>query len=109
MGPKSADPVVTRELTKVYEGPLFIALAVTGWMLTGLNRWIVSWFFGNIEAGYFTLAGGAAVIVTSMLGSIIMQYIQPGLFALPRNVTGKIPRETLLALAARLQAAGTAR
>ena len=100
MGPKSAAPVVTRELTKVYEGPLFIALAVAGWALTGLNRWIVSWFFGNIEAGYFTLAGGAAVIVTSMLGSIIMQYIQPGLFALgdsPAESRGMLARRTDLA------------
>jgi hypothetical protein len=69
-------------LTAAYEGPMFTAIAVSNWLLGGLNRWLVAWFFGNVEAGYYTLMGGAAVIVTSMLGTIMIQYLQPGLFAL---------------------------
>lgn len=65
----------------VYEGPLFIALAFVGWALPGLNRWVVAGFFGEIEAGYFTLASGALVLPAT-LGAVIMQYFQPSLFAL---------------------------
>lgn len=65
----------------VYEGPLFIALAFVGWALPGLNRWVVAGFFGEVQAGYFTLAGGALVLPAT-LGAVLMQYFQPGLFAL---------------------------
>ncbi len=89
-----------RELTGVYEGSLFIALAISGWMLGGLNRWLIASLYGDTEAGYFTLAGGAAVIVTAMLGSIMMQYLQPGLFALgdgPAALRPALARRTDLA------------
>lgn len=65
-----------------YEGPLFNALAVAAWVLAGSNRWIITWFFGETESGYFTLAGGAAIVVASTLGTIFVQYFQPGFFAL---------------------------
>lgn len=70
------------QLKPVYEGPLFTVLAAANWALSGLNRWLVAFCFGNAEAGYFTLAGGAAVILTAMLGTCLMQYVQPSLFAL---------------------------
>ncbi len=76
-----------RQLTAVYEGPLFIALAVAEWAVAGLNRWLVAWFFGETEAGYFTLAGGAAVVLASTLGTVFMQYFQPGFFALGDSPT----------------------
>jgi len=65
----------------VYAGSLFSVLATAGWVLAGLNRWLVAAFFGETEAGYFTLAGGAAVVVSATLGSVFVQYFQPGFFA----------------------------
>ena len=57
-------------------------------MLAGLNRWIVAAFFGATEAGYFTLAGGAAVVLVSALGAVFVQYFQPGIFALGDATAG---------------------
>ncbi len=70
-----------RVLTPVYEGPLFVMLAVTGWVLSGLNRWTMALFFGPAETGFFVLAGNLAILVPSMLGTISLQYFQPGFFA----------------------------
>ena len=81
----SAPAAARRELTRVYEGPLFITLALAGWTLAGLNRWIVAWCFGDTQAGYFTLAGGAAVVIASTAGTVFTQYFQPGFFALGDN------------------------
>jgi hypothetical protein len=75
-------PAVAPVPRQAYEGPLFTALAVANLTLLGLNRWLVTWFFGEKEAGYFTLAGGAVMIMTSMLTTVLIQYLQPGLFAL---------------------------
>lgn len=69
------------EFSPVYEGPLFIALAFVGWALPGLNRWVVAGFFGEVQAGYFTLASGALVLPATF-GAVLMQYFQPGLFTL---------------------------
>ena len=69
------------QLTSVYEGPLFILLSLAGWLMTAVNRWIVAGCFGAEKAGYFTLAGNVAMIATSMLSIIFVQYFQPGLFA----------------------------
>jgi hypothetical protein len=77
-GTNAAPPVIAA----AYGGPLFIVLAAAGWVLAGLNRWIVAGFFGPVEAGYFTLAGGAALVIASSLGAVFMQYFQPGIFAL---------------------------
>jgi len=76
------DPAVPPAPRQVYEGPLFTALAIANLILLGLNRWVVAWFFGEREAGYFTLAGGAVMIMTSMLTTVLVQYLQPGLFVL---------------------------
>jgi hypothetical protein len=73
------------QLTAVYDGPLFIGLAVTGWIMVGLNRWIVAGFFGPSAAGYFVLAGNIALIAASMPGAIFQQYFQPGIFAAPHS------------------------
>jgi hypothetical protein len=67
---------------RAYSGPMFVSLAAAGWTLAGLNRWIVAGFFGQTEAGYFTLAGGAAVVLASTFGAVFVQYLQPGIFAL---------------------------
>jgi hypothetical protein len=74
-------------IASTYGGPLFIALAAAGWASAGLNRWIVAGFFGGTEAGYFTLAGGAAMVIASSLGAVFMQYFQPGIFALADGPT----------------------
>lgn len=76
--PKPAEPP---QLTSVYEGPLFILLSLAGWLMTAVNRWVVAAFFGVEKAGYFTLASNVAMIVTTMLGVVFVQYFQPGLFA----------------------------
>lgn len=65
-----------------YTGWHFVMLAAAGWLLAGLNRWLVALFFGPVEAGYFTLTGGAAVVLSSTLGSVFLQFFQPSLFAL---------------------------
>jgi len=70
-----------RQLTPVYEGSLFVYLAIAGWTISGLNRWTMALFFGSEETGYFSLAGNLAILVPSMLGTIFLQYFQPGFFA----------------------------
>jgi hypothetical protein len=76
-----APAVGERNLTPVYEGPLFTVLAAAGWTLAGMNRWTLALFFGPAETGYFVLAGNLAVLVPSMLGTVFLQYFQPGFFA----------------------------
>jgi len=78
---RSLKPACPPQLTSIYEGPLFILLSLAGWLMTAVNRWIVAMFFGVEKAGYFTLASNVALIVTTMLGVIFVQYFQPGLFA----------------------------
>ncbi len=70
-----------RQLTATYAGPLFTALALAGWALGGMNRWVVAGFYGAEPAGYFTLAGNIALILPSMLGTVLLQYLQPSWFA----------------------------
>lgn len=79
-------------LDAAYRGLLFTSLAAVGWALAGLNRWIVAAFFGEVEAGYFTLAGGAAVVVSATLGAMFVQYFQPGIFAMS---DASVPRDTV--------------
>ncbi|MCF7688394.1 MAG: hypothetical protein K9M98_09175 [Cephaloticoccus sp.] len=79
-GPPAAAPR-DRQLTAVYTGPLFITLAVAGWVLNGANRWLVAANFGAVEAGYFTLAGNAAIIVPTVLSATFLQFFRPSLFA----------------------------
>jgi hypothetical protein len=79
---RTDDPAATSPVTTVYEGPLFTALALASWVTSGMNRWIVAGFFGEQQAGFFTLIGGIATVLTSMPAVALMQYVQPGLFAL---------------------------
>ena len=72
---------VTRSVTAVYDGPLFTVLAVTGWAFTGSNRWIMVLFVGPAKTGFFAMAGNLALLVTAMLGTIFLQFFQPGFFA----------------------------
>jgi O-antigen/teichoic acid export membrane protein len=75
-------PAGTRQaIQAVYEGPLFIVLALAGWVLSGLNRWLVAAFYGAAAAGQFTLASNLATIAPSVLITIFVQYFQPSLFA----------------------------
>ncbi len=76
VGPESA-PL----LTTVYEGPLFVVLAIVGWAGLGLTRWVSAYFFGIETTGYFVLASNIAMLVPSVLGTIFLQYFQPGFFA----------------------------
>jgi hypothetical protein len=89
-------------LVPVYEGPMFIVLSATGWILASLGRWIMAAFFGADETGYFVLAGNLATLVPSMLGTIILQYHQPGFFAVAsdapeqrRNLAARVDRVAL--------------
>ncbi len=100
-------------LGRTYGGLLFIMLAAAGWALAGINRWIVAGFFGELAAGYFTLAGGAATVLASSLGAIFMQYFQPGIFALAdgpapdrARVAARVDRVALVYAAAGFAAAG---
>jgi len=68
-------------LAPAYEGPMFIALSSAGWILFSLGRWIMAAFFGADETGYFVLAGNLATLVPTMLGTVTLQYFQPGFFA----------------------------
>ncbi|MDI1247856.1 MAG: hypothetical protein PSV13_03140 [Lacunisphaera sp.] len=69
------------ELPPHYAGRHFIVPALAGWILLGLNRWLVLWFFGAETSGYFTLAGNIGLILPAMLSLIMQQYHQPGWFA----------------------------
>jgi O-antigen/teichoic acid export membrane protein len=82
-----ANQTTSPQLSAVYDGPLFVGLAIAGWMLTAVNRWIVAGFFGAEAAGFFTLASTLTLIVTAMIGVIFLQYFQPALFALPYATT----------------------
>ncbi|ATC63163.1 hypothetical protein CMV30_03865 [Nibricoccus aquaticus] len=76
-------------ITPIYDGAFFAILSLTGWMLMGINRWIVAGFFGETTAGFFTLAGNLAQIAPAMLGAVFMQYFQPGLFASPHTTVSE--------------------
>ncbi len=70
-------------LTPVYDGPRFVVLAVAGWTLLGMNRWLVAWRFGTETAGYFTLAANIGAILPTVLGAVLLQYFQPHWFGTP--------------------------
>lgn len=76
----------------VYRGSLFIVLSLATWSLTGLNRWLVAGFFGETEAGFFTLASSMAVIGVTMISNAWIQYVRPGLFALGDGEPGQSAR-----------------
>jgi hypothetical protein len=82
---RAASPVV---LPATFDGPLFVILAIAGWVLAGFNRWVVAWLFGVETAGYFTLAANIATIAPSMLGTVMLQYLQPLWFShVPANAS----------------------
>jgi O-antigen/teichoic acid export membrane protein len=74
--PKAAQP-----LSSIYEGPLFVSLAIASWATGSMNRWMVAGFFGPVAAGYFTLATNLVIIVTGMLSVVFVQFFQPSFFA----------------------------
>jgi hypothetical protein len=78
---RDSSPTNAATIAPVYDGAFFATLSLIGWMLTGVNRWIVAGFFGETHAGLFTLAGNLAQIAPAMLGAVFVQYFQPGLFA----------------------------
>lgn len=82
-------PTQPPQLTQIFNGPLFAGLALVGWIMAGLNRWIVAAFFGSATAGYFVLAGNISLIAAGLLGSIFTQYFQPALFAAPHHTTAE--------------------
>lgn len=109
--PAASPTSAATPITPVYEGPMFIALALSTWTLSGLNRWLVSLFFGPVETGYFTLAGNGAIIAPTVIGVVLMQYFQPGFFLqgdgpaekraiLPRDVDRVALLYTVVALGA---------
>ena len=69
-------------MKEIYTGPYFTMLALAAWTLSGANRWVVAGFFGNVEAGYFTLASNIALIVPTFAGTVLSQLFQPGFYAM---------------------------
>lgn len=67
----------------VYQGPLFAVLAVNGWVMAGLQRWVTAALLGATTAGFVALATNIATLVPAMLGTIALQYFQPGIYAAP--------------------------
>lgn len=74
-------------LTSAYDGPLFTLLAAADWVIFGLNRWVVAFFYGATAAGFFSLAANLAVIVPSIMSAFVWQYFQPRLFSQPHETT----------------------
>jgi hypothetical protein len=71
-----------KPIEAVYDGPLFVAIALSSWGLAGVNRWIAAYAFGDVEAGLFTLANNIAQIVPAVLGAVVLQFFQPGFYAM---------------------------
>ncbi|ACB73579.1 lipopolysaccharide biosynthesis protein [Opitutus terrae] len=101
-------------LSSVYSGPRFVALAAAGWILAGLNRWIVAWFFGVEQAGYFNLATNLGAVLPWMVGVVLLQYVQPQWFAADasdpaarEHLLRAVDRIVLLYVAVALAAAAT--
>jgi hypothetical protein len=90
---RSAHAASPASLT-TYEGPLFMMLAISGWVLAGLNRWLVTAFFDPDQAGYFVLASNVGTLLPSMLGVMLLQYFQPTWFAV-ETYTGDEARALL--------------
>ncbi len=89
---RPAGPPAAR-LAASYEGPMFIVLAATAWILLSLGRWLTAAFFGADATGYFVLAGNLAALVPSMLLTILLQFQQPVFFSLASEDPG--PRREL--------------
>jgi hypothetical protein len=82
------------DLPAQYSGMYFIIPAIIGWILLGLNRWLVAWFFGAEISGYFALASNVGLILPAMLSIIMQQYYQPNWFA--ANYVSRQERQVLL-------------
>lgn len=65
------------QLDAQYSGYRFASIALVGWIVLGLNRWLVAAFYGAEAAGYFTLAGNIGAILPSMMGLVMLQFLQP--------------------------------
>jgi hypothetical protein len=81
--PRSARNDGPAILTPIYDGPQFVVLAVSAWVLLGLNRWVVAWLFGAETAGLFTLATNLGTILPIVAGNALLQYFLPQWFAMP--------------------------
>lgn len=68
------------EIPEVYEGTLFLALAVAAWALSGLNRWLAVLALNETEAGCFTLASNISLVVPAVVGGVVQQFAQPVVF-----------------------------
>lgn len=83
---RNPTPIV---IPPVYDGIFFATLSAVIWTLSGMNRWIMAGFFGETQAGLFTLAGNLAQIIPAMLGAVFMQYFQPGFFTAPHSTVSE--------------------
>ena len=63
-------------------GRPFLWLGVGGWLLQFADRWIVSLFFGNEQAGLFALAASLGAFVPNLAQAALMQGVFPGVFRL---------------------------
>jgi len=76
----AASPTRGADVPAVYDGPLFVTLALLAWAMQGLVRWLVAYFHGVTEAGYLTLAGSLALAVVALGHAFVGQFFQPGFF-----------------------------
>lgn len=76
-------------LPAAYDGALFVGLAICGWVMAGLHRWLMTFFFGPTEGGYFGLAANLAMLIPSILGTIALQLFQPDFFRTPATPAGR--------------------
>jgi len=101
------------KLPAEFTGWNFIIQAIAGWTALGLTRWLVMYFQGDQTAGFFNLASNLAIILPSMMGTVLTQYFQPDLFAAPcktaaerRALAARVDRIALLHIAGSLVALG---
>ncbi|MCF3648810.1 lipopolysaccharide biosynthesis protein [Synoicihabitans lomoniglobus] len=71
----------TAKLPPAYEGGMFVVLSLMGWMVMGANRWFIAGYFDAATIGYFVLASGVGLL-PAMVCTALLQYAQPGWFAL---------------------------
>jgi hypothetical protein len=76
-----ARPSAAPALAEPYAGGLFAGLAIAGLIVITFPRWLALHVFGAETGGYFGLAANVASIAPSMLGTMALQYFQPGWFA----------------------------
>ena len=77
---RQARPNAQPTLAEPYTGSLFAGLAIASLVVITFPRWLALHVFDAETGGYFGLAANVASIAPSMLGTMALQYFQPGWF-----------------------------